>query len=140
MRCPVLTVWIVVPGWLHYGRCWQPGRPYQPDSSQSAECTAKSNRRNWHLRPTLPPSLVVIDVALIGLELQLPPHAKSDVLGPVLSQTQIPSEDFNHFGYASSGEAFSHGLRQRKELPRVQRGDKVQPPTLSVTWFRDGRG
>lgn len=40
-------------------------------------------------------------------------------------QTQIPSAEFNYFGYASSGEAFSHGLRKRKDLPRLRRGDKV---------------
>jgi len=41
------------------------------------------------------------------------------------SPTQIPTEQYNHFGYAASGEAFALGVRVKTGLPRVQRGDIV---------------
>jgi YD repeat-containing protein len=41
------------------------------------------------------------------------------------SPTQIPTEQYNHFGYAASGEAFALGALVKSGLPRMQRGDVV---------------
>jgi hypothetical protein len=41
------------------------------------------------------------------------------------SPTQIPTEQYNHFGYAATGEAYALGMRVKAGLPRMQRGDVV---------------